>query len=177
MTTDAAGLYIAYRVAIFEFIRRRVQVFGTTNELAEDLTQETFRKAFEALRRGVEVEQPSGWLYAIARHVVIDYYRQRDSRIHAISLETVVDEAAREPSPYEQVASDIGCAEIWAAIGRLSSMQAEQVSLQAQGGYTGRQMAQATGQSEVVAKQRLMRARASLRRVLQARSLTLEKTK
>lgn len=172
MTTDAASLYIAFKPCIFEFIRKRVQTPGTTNELAEDLTQETFRKAFEALQRGVEVEQPSAWLHTIARHVVIDYYRQRDSRIHAVSLETVADEAARDLSPYEQVASDMGCQEIWAAIGRLSSMQAEQVSLQAQGGYTGRQMAQATGQSEVVAKQRLMRARASLRRVL-----TLEKTK
>lgn len=163
---DADDLYIAYRGAIFEFIRRRVQVSGTTQELAEDLTQDVFRKAYEALRRGVEVEQPSAWLYAIARHVVIDYYRQRARRCPTVSLDSVADEAARDLSPFEQVASDIGCEEIWVAIGRLSDRQAEILALQAQGGYRGRDLARETGQSMEGAKQLLLRGRAKLKQVL-----------
>lgn len=163
---DAGEMYVLYRGAIYEFIRRRVQVFGTTNELAEDLTQETFRKAFEAIQRGVEVEQPSAWLHTIARHLIIDHYREKARRTPCVSWDSVADEEAHDLSPFEQVASDIGCQEIWAAIARLTDVQAETVALQAQGGYHSADLGQATGQTATVAKQRLMRGRVSLRRVL-----------
>jgi RNA polymerase sigma-70 factor (ECF subfamily) len=71
---DFAALYNQYRDSIHRYCYRRV----TCPELAEDLTQDVFCKALAAVRRGVEVQHISGWLYRIARNLIIDYYRKRD---------------------------------------------------------------------------------------------------
>ena len=45
---------------------------------AEDLTEEVFLKAWEALQRSREVpDHPEAWLYRIAHNTVIDHYRTR----------------------------------------------------------------------------------------------------
>jgi RNA polymerase sigma-70 factor, ECF subfamily len=49
---------------------------GGMDSIAEDLTQETYLAAVRELRRGREVDNPTGWLYGIARHKLLDYYRQ-----------------------------------------------------------------------------------------------------
>lgn len=48
---------------------------------AEDLTQETYRAAIAALKKGPEIGDPERWLFGIARHRLIDHYRAaaRDS--------------------------------------------------------------------------------------------------
>jgi RNA polymerase sigma factor (sigma-70 family) len=71
---DFDALYREYAARLRAHIRGRV----TCPELAEDLTQDVFCKALAAVRRGVEVQHISGWLYRIARNLIIDYYRERD---------------------------------------------------------------------------------------------------
>ena len=49
---------------------------------AEDLTEEVFLKAWEALHRTREVpDHPEAWLYRIAHNAVVDHYRTR--KMHA----------------------------------------------------------------------------------------------
>ena len=45
------------------------------HELAEDLTQETFAKAFDALDRQDPKRKPSAWFLRIANNTAIDYIR------------------------------------------------------------------------------------------------------
>ena len=45
--------------------------------VAQDIAQETFLAAFEALRRGKEPENPRAWLLRILEHKYCDWLRQK----------------------------------------------------------------------------------------------------
>ena len=63
-----------YRRPVFEGIYRKVR----NRALAEDLTQETFAKAFDALggSHGPE-RKPSAWIQRIANNTAVDYIRRK----------------------------------------------------------------------------------------------------
>jgi RNA polymerase sigma-70 factor (ECF subfamily) len=67
-----APLYRRYVTPIYAFCFQRLG----TRELAEDATSQTFVKALAALP-GYHAGSFRAWLYAIARHVVIDLQRVR----------------------------------------------------------------------------------------------------
>jgi RNA polymerase sigma-70 factor (ECF subfamily) len=50
---------------------------GAEITLAEDLTQETFLAAVAELRRGRAVVAPLSWVLGIARHKLLDHFRQQ----------------------------------------------------------------------------------------------------
>lgn len=69
-----ATLYEHYLDPIYRFIFVRVR----TPELAEDLTQTVFLKAWQALPNLAEREHSfSSWLYTIARNTVIDHWKKK----------------------------------------------------------------------------------------------------
>lgn len=168
MTADIAALYTDYHAAIYNFIRRRVQQPGTSLELAEDLTQETFRRAFESMRRGTVVACPNGWLHQIARNLIVDFYRWRDVRGEIVALDDLEYEPARELCPYDQVASAIGCEHIWRAVERLTDGQARAIGYMAEG-YRSADLSDLLGLSDSGGKQLLRRGRIHLRQVFEAR--------
>lgn len=69
-------LYDLLAPRIYRFI-----YFKVTSQLdAEDLTAEVFLKAWQHISQGKDVKDVSGLLYAIARNIVIDFYRRRASQ-------------------------------------------------------------------------------------------------
>ncbi|ADU28545.1 RNA polymerase, sigma-24 subunit, ECF subfamily [Evansella cellulosilytica DSM 2522] len=62
-----------YGVAISKYIYRMLRDYHQ----AEDLTQETFIKAFRYFESFEEKSNPKTWLYSIAHNVTIDYLRKR----------------------------------------------------------------------------------------------------
>ena len=75
-----------YEKQIFNYIYRLVK----QKEEAEDLAQETFTKAFFALRQYDHTYEFSTWLFRIALNVCRDYFRRR--KIAFFSLNTPVGE-------------------------------------------------------------------------------------
>lgn len=76
-------LYVEYAAKIRNYIYRRT----SDNDVADDLTAETFCKAMAAMVAGKGPKSSvSGWLYRIAHNLIIDYYRTRERRTE-ISLE------------------------------------------------------------------------------------------
>lgn len=70
---EAFGMvYDAYVKQIYRFIYFKV----SSAEQAEDLTSETFLKAWQYLKEKREVPHLQALFYSIARSVVIDYYRR-----------------------------------------------------------------------------------------------------
>lgn len=65
-------VYDTYVKQIYRFIYFKV----SSAEQAEDLTSETFLKAWQYLKEKREVPHLQALLYSIARSVVIDYYRR-----------------------------------------------------------------------------------------------------
>lgn len=75
--------------ALFRFCVSRV----SDREQALDLTQETFTKFWKSMNDGAEIDYPRTFLYTIARHSIIDWYRKKKS----VSLEGMNNPETDEP--------------------------------------------------------------------------------
>lgn len=170
MTTapDIGTLYTNYHLAILNFFRRRVLTPGSSPELAEDMCSEVFRKAFEAVQRGVEVQHASGWLFQIARNMVVDFYRYKKNHVPTVEWDEAWGEHAHEPSPYDYAVSTIGCEAIEACVERLGEAQARVIVLMAEGCISN-DLGAATGCSVEAGKAMLHRGRGRLRELLEQR--------
>lgn len=69
---------------IYRFIFLKV----SSEEIAQDLCSETFLKGWESYKNNPNIENPSAFLYRIARNLVTDYYRQK-GRTQFVSAEFV----------------------------------------------------------------------------------------
>jgi RNA polymerase sigma-70 factor (ECF subfamily) len=79
------ALLIRHRKAIFHVVTKIVR----NNDEAQDLVQETFMKAFNALASYRSQYRFSTWLYKIAANSAIDYVRKK--RIEALSLDQPIE--------------------------------------------------------------------------------------
>ena len=89
-----AKIYDQYIDKIYRFIFLKV----SSQEVAQDLTSETFLRIWEAYRNQKEIENPQAFLYQIARNLVTDHYRDK-GRAQFVSVET---------TPIEDPKQDIG---------------------------------------------------------------------
>ncbi len=115
-------LYNLYASRIYKFVRLKVPETAS----AEDILQETFLKAWQALPKLKLVDLNfNAWLYQIARNLVNDFYRARyrqpqienlddHTELHsasspaqtaslALDLTRLKTELAKLPTPYQQV--------------------------------------------------------------------------
>lgn len=67
---------------IYRFIFLKVN----SQEIAQDLTSETFLRGWEAFQDQKEIENPRAFLYKVARNLVTDYYREK-GRVQIVSSE------------------------------------------------------------------------------------------
>lgn len=82
-----AQLYNLYFKKIYQFIYYRVG----HKETAEDLAEDVFLKAHSSLLSVNRNESFEGWLYQIARNLVIDYYRQKKATIELGEVENTLE--------------------------------------------------------------------------------------
>lgn len=69
---------------IYRFIFLKV----SSEEVAQDLCSETFLRGWEAYRDNPNIQNPSAFLYRVARNLVTDHYRQK-GKAQFISPENV----------------------------------------------------------------------------------------
>ncbi len=99
-TVDAGVLFEIYHARIYRYVLRLVKDPAE----AEDLTQDTFLRAY---RRGDSLRDPEavrGWLYRIATHVCLDRLRQRRPLISLDSENSedhVKPPVSESPSPLD----------------------------------------------------------------------------
>src|ERR1700735_5250017 len=82
-----AEIYDLYFKKIYRFIFFRVG----HKETAEDLAEEVFLKAFSKISSVNEPAAFEGWLYQIARNLVIDYYRQKKLTVALDEIENTLE--------------------------------------------------------------------------------------
>lgn len=138
---DWDALYELELPRIYNFFRYRV---GDGPE-AEDLTSITFEKAWRARHRyRRDLASFRTWLYAIARNVAIDHFRQK--RDHA-SLEEAESVAGGE-TPEDAAVRRSDAARLAHLLGLLPERERELLSLKYGAGLTNRAIARMTGLSE-----------------------------
>jgi len=159
-----APLYARYARPIHAFVLRRTG----DPEQAADITSQVFTRALAALPR-YRHGPFRGWLYAIARNILIDAHRRAK---HILPLERVelVPTTARSPED-EAIASEAQTT-LMAALDRLTTTQRKIVLLRLQG-LTGQEIADELEMGYAAMKSAQYRAFGRLRHYLGASNLDL----
>jgi RNA polymerase sigma-70 factor, ECF subfamily len=150
------AVYQAELPRIYNFFRYRVG----DDQVAEDLTAETFEKAWRNRERyRADLASFSTWLFSLARRIAADYYRRRkpttalDETALAADLHTVED-VAQERAEFAKLAK---------LLARLADRERELVALKYGAGLTNRDIARLTGLSETNVSTILSRVTQQLR--------------
>ncbi len=150
--------------AIFDEYHQRICRYlcslVSDGDLAEDLAQQTFVKAYQALAGGVLPESLSAWLYAIATRTALSALRRR--RLIAW-LPLSMGDAARHSLAREQEARLGEHEHVAQALARLPKGDAACLLLRFQQGLSYEELADVLGISAAAARMRLSRARAAFR--------------
>lgn len=163
---DTAGAFVETMFAkhhgeIYAYLLRMLR----DPELAADLTQDAFVKAYRAYDTLEKGENARAWLYQIAHRVALDNLRRR--RIVRF-LPLTGDAKGSSPSA-EHLAMDLRLSgPLERALARIPERQRAALLLAELHDLTGLELAAALGVSHVAARALLTRARQSLRETLAA---------
>ena len=83
-----AKIVDAYQARIFGFVKRMIR----NDEEAQDVTQEVFIKAFQAMHRFDGRSSLRTWLFKIAHNLCVDRVRRQDRAPSSSSLTAMTDE-------------------------------------------------------------------------------------
>ena len=172
MTTEPATarafverLYAAHHAEIYAYLARMLR----DDELAADLTQETFVKAYRAFDTLADPNKARAWLYQIAGRTALDDLRRRKIvRFVPWTGESRGTAASAE----DQVLRLRLSAELERALLSIPPRQRQALLLAELHDLTGLELADALGVSHVAARALLTRGRESLRQ-----SLAVEKAR
>jgi len=146
---DAFGLLVAsYQEPISRFLCSLVRDAA----LAEDLTQETFIRAFDRLGTFEFRSRFSTWLFAVARNLGVDALRQRERR-SLLPVRIGPDQPPTDPHLRTEVAT---------ALATLSDKLREALLLVEVMGFSCRETGEILGIPDGTVKSRLYLARAQL---------------
>ena len=143
--------YDEYASALFRFCVLKV----TTRSVAEDLTQETFMRYWQQLRKGTVVENDRALLYAIARNLIIDWYRKRKEQ----SLDTLTDagfEFANDD--HNAIKQHAEVREVLDVVTELDEPSREALTLRFVEGMSPKDIAEVTGETANAVSVRINRA-------------------
>jgi RNA polymerase sigma-70 factor, ECF subfamily len=162
------ALFDRYHAPVYRYIVARV---GRPSD-AEDLAQLVFVKALEALPRFESRGVPfGGWLFRLARNVVIDHVRAR--RDHT-TLDLIVERADTGSGPDQLAVLRQEMDSVAAALRRLTPEQREAIELRFFAGLSAKEAAVAMGRQEGTIRGLQFRAIAALRRDLGLKAETDE---
>jgi RNA polymerase sigma-70 factor (ECF subfamily) len=145
------ALFSEYAQAICAYLSRMLG----DNGQAQELTQETFLRAYRALLRGESWANPRAWLYRTASRLAIDAYR-RQRLLHWLPLSSPPAAPESETGALEQVA-------MRTALAALPLRYRVPLVLYTCEGYNVAEIADLLDISTSACKMRLCRAREMLR--------------
>ncbi|HVC32417.1 MAG TPA: sigma-70 family RNA polymerase sigma factor [Chloroflexota bacterium] len=152
-----ATIYNAFQQRIAGYLYRMVQ----DSEVAADLTQDVFIRAYRAIGQTKPDLNLKAWLFAIATNAALSHHRRR-RLIQWLPLDPVV-EGTPTAGPEECVTAR---AELREALAALPREQAACFLLWAREGFTYEEIGSMLGISPGTAKTRSYRARLALARAL-----------
>ncbi len=154
-------LFARHHAEIYAYLVRMVR----DPDLAADLTQDAFVKAYRAYDALGQPDNPRAWLYQIAHRVALDELRRRKI-VRFVPF--VGQTRATAPSP-EGLAMDARLSdELARALARMPERQRAALLLAEVHDLTGLELAAVLGVSHIAVRALLTRARESLRQALAA---------
>lgn len=153
------GLYALHHGEIYAYLVRMLR----EPELAADLTQDTFVKAYRAYGSLEDRTHARAWLYQIAHRVALDELRRR----RIVRFLPWTGESRGSAPSAERLVMDLQLSgDLQRALARIPERQRNALLLAELHDLTGLELAAALGVSHVAARALLTRARESLRQAL-----------
>lgn len=159
-------LYAKHRLGLFRFIARQ----SLSQTESEEVFQDVWMNVIESRMRYVPTAQFRTWLFTIAHHRTMDFFRKHN-RVQAVVDDRDDDHVASLPAtrtaePHVQTESREQGRAILQALDALPTAQREAFLMHEEGGLSVEEIAEATGVSFEAAKSRLRYAVARLRQAL-----------
>lgn len=165
---DAAAfeiLYSRHKGPVYRYVLRQCHEKETANDLFQDIWVKLIK-----YHGGYEVKAKfSTWLYTIARHRIIDYYRQSGNR--AYEVEDIIPEtlsASKNEQPDVQFDLQQQVARLSEAVESLPVMQRDVFLLKEEAGMDLEEIATLTGVNKETVKSRLRYAVKKLKQVMKS---------
>jgi RNA polymerase sigma-70 factor (ECF subfamily) len=159
--TFVEALFAKHEREIYAYLVRMLR----DPDLAADLTQDAFVKAYKNYHSLEKDENARAWLYQIAHRVALDELRRR----RIVRMVPLVGEARGAAPSTERLAMDVRLSgPLERALARIPERQRAALLLAELHDLTGLELAAAMGVSHVAARAILTRARHSLRAALAA---------
>jgi RNA polymerase sigma-70 factor (ECF subfamily) len=152
-------LFARHHAEIYAYLVRMMR----DADLAADLAQDTFIRAYRALGSLEDKAKARAWLYQIAHRIALDEIRHR--RIVRF-LPLTIESHGAAPSAEHLVMEMRFSGPLARALARIPERQRNALLLAEVGDLTGLELADALGVSHVAARALLTRARESLRQAL-----------
>jgi RNA polymerase sigma-70 factor (ECF subfamily) len=132
---------------------------------AEDLTQQVFMKAWDAISRYKKTTSPFlAWLIRISNNLVVDFYRSYKTREY-LEYDNLADESAEAPVDMAEAHSNREL--IYRAIPDLSNEQQQVIVMRFIDGFTYPEIAATLGKSEGAVRVILHRSLTKLKKILE----------
>jgi RNA polymerase sigma-70 factor (ECF subfamily) len=148
----AADVFARHHHDIYRYL---VRMTGR-RDVADDLVQDVFLRAVRALRNGAPVGHERGWIFSIARSVLVDRQRERQRQV------TMVEDAT-EPAKEGTQALALSLAQ---SLAQLPDADREVFLLKEVGGLSYQEIADTCGCTVEAVRSRLHRTRSALRSML-----------
>jgi RNA polymerase sigma factor (sigma-70 family) len=166
-------LYARHELTVWRYVLRSVQNQSTADELTQELWFAVARAAasYEPERNGAKFKT---WLFTMAHNRIVDHWRAFKPH-DSIAIDAEGDETMQLRAqliadsgfgPVRQIESREQARALIAAVDALPADQREAFLLQAEGGMSVEEIAQAKGSSFETAKSRLRYARSKLKSLL-----------
>lgn len=162
-------LYNYYFPRVYNYVHYRI----SDSYVCEDLTSQIFEKLFSRLKYYQSGKATfSTWLFSIARHTIVDYYRSQ-SRNYNTSLEIMVEPMDSEPDPSDIVAFNETQQHLLNALASLTQRERDIIALKFWSGSSNRDIAKFIGISESNTAVILFRAMRRLRAILESQGMSI----
>ena len=164
------ALYDRHALPLWRFLQRQLQ----NPALADELAQDVWFSVVQHAANYRELARFRTWLFTLAHHRLVDHWR-RNRPLASLDAQTedgvaLADTLAAESGfgPERRLDSREQAQALLNALAALPEHQRTAFLLQAEGGFSLADIAEATGVSHETAKSRLRYARAHLRETLEA---------
>ncbi len=154
--------YDRYADDIFRFLYFRLP----DREVARDLTQETFLRAWKSIAEGVRFDNVRAFLYRVAKNLSVDFYRKKKDE----SLEDSLGEGGDVPDVEKEV-DFLEAEAVRKLLDSLGDKHRDAVTMRFFGELSVKEIAEATEVTKTLVSVRIHRGLKKLRKLYEERDL------
>ncbi|WP_129595790.1 RNA polymerase sigma factor [Anaerophilus nitritogenes] len=162
MVYEFTEIYKLYYKRVFKYICYRIDDQNMTEELCSQVFERIIAKYSSFSGNGMTFE---GWIFAIARNTITDYYRKKNRRFH-FSLDYIIDRVSSKPSPDELILIEENNSSLFRALAHLNERDRSVVSLKYGAELKNTEIAKLMGLSESNVSVILCRSLKKLQKIL-----------